>query len=530
MAVKVAQVTQTENTAVITFGGGINSHLRTADVALQECTAGENFNLDAGRESLSNRPSFDLIATATNANEIRGFAQLRKQNGAISTLVQAGGTVYEWDGASSFTTVGTVNSFSRLRGPSSHNFLLDEYVIITDLNMVSTVKMWDGTTFGDFTHNLGADFYAKYCKIELERALFCNVKTGTVDTPHVLLASTLSDPQTLSTTDRPASSLSAADPFYLPIPDFRPINGMESGFGLVVMSTDQGALYVLSGQDATDYSLTPFYQGSALAGDEPMANVGNDIVMGRQGIIESLSGTINFGDVETDDLSKPIHHDIDKVSAWTIVYEQVSQRIFCFPNNQSACWVFHKDLAQTNLSPWSKYTTAHAMDMRPTAVMTMLDPGTGLPQVYMGDKDGNIFTMNGGGGQDGGTADITVTRTSGLIRPPFPANTVYNIDGWIGYKKQFAADVVLTFQFGGVSTPDREITVSIPESGDIGVYNDSAYYNADSYYSSGFGQKIFQQNFRVSGISSHFQVKASITGTSDIEIEEIGLNFRSAKA
>ena len=92
-------------------------------------------------------------------------------------LVQAGDTVYEWDGTT-FASKGTVNALSRLRGHTWHNWQLDPAVVlITDIELQDVVMQWDGTTLSDvaFTDENGASytpFKAKYCLIQDERAAY----------------------------------------------------------------------------------------------------------------------------------------------------------------------------------------------------------------------------------------------------------------------------------------------------------------------------------------------------------------------
>jgi len=203
---------------VITFGGGINARRRTADVDPNECVSGSvNFDLDPQYRALSRRNAFDLVATAPNAGAINGFAQLISPDNSVSTLVQAGTTVYEWDGDQVFTSVGTVTSGAKLRGPREHNFTLSDFVIITDLAGLETVKKWDGTTFADLAHNLGGNFFAKYCRVYNERAIYANVTAGTA-TPHVILGSAIGDSEDLSAGDRPASALGFDAAWFLPMP------------------------------------------------------------------------------------------------------------------------------------------------------------------------------------------------------------------------------------------------------------------------------------------------------------------------
>lgn len=407
---------------VITFGGGINSRRRSSDIALDECVSGENFDLDSQFRALQNRKAFDFLAIAPNGQEIRGFGQLIKQDGSVSTLAQAGTTVYSWDGATSFTEVGTVNSNARLRGPRGHNFTLDQYVILTDLNKADTVKKWDGTTFTDLAHNLGGALFAKYCRVHLERAWFANVKT-TIDTPHVLLGSKIGDAEDLSNTDRPAASLGLDASFFIPMPDLRPINGLEEAFGQFLISTNRGVIHRLTGTNAFDFNLSNFHQGSAVSGNEAIVNIGNDVALGPPARIESLRGVLNFGDVETDDLSLPISNDIENVTSWELIYDRRLQKVFCFPNNQSAVYVLHKSILNsripeiTNLSPWSKWTTKSDLDFNPTVVMAMINPLNNKDTVYMGDSFGNIYQMDGNGGSDAVPVDPSFDATAQDINP-----------------------------------------------------------------------------------------------------------------
>ena len=155
-----------EQPIVLTFGGGLNARKRIADVQIDECVESSiNFDLDSQQKALNRRRPFDLVSTAPNGSEIRGFAQMIRRDGTVSTLVQAGGAVYSWNGDQTFVQVGTVSAAARLRGPREHNFTLDEYVIITDLTKTEVVKQWDGTSFIDLPHDLGGDLFAKYCRV-----------------------------------------------------------------------------------------------------------------------------------------------------------------------------------------------------------------------------------------------------------------------------------------------------------------------------------------------------------------------------
>src|SRR3990167_5104930 len=169
---------------ILTFEGGLNEQ----DVTLvkdQECIAGYNFELGVKDTHFRPRKPFDNKGTATNASPINGFIQLVTAADVETTLVQSGDTVYSWDGASSFTSKGTVSSSSRLRGTI---WTLGGYSIITDIAKATVIKKWDGTSFTTLTTGLGADLYAKYGLVHLGRMWLFNVTSGTA-TPHLLVAS-----------------------------------------------------------------------------------------------------------------------------------------------------------------------------------------------------------------------------------------------------------------------------------------------------------------------------------------------------
>lgn len=523
-----------DKSTILTFGGGINSRRRVADVALDECVSpSHNFDLDPQFRALQRRRPFDLVATAPNGAAIKGFAQLIKQDGTVSTLVQAGANVYSWDGSSTFSLVGTVSSASKLRGPREHNFTLDEIVIITDLEKQSVVKKWDGTSFVDLAHNLGGNFFAKYCRVEDERAFFGNVTAGTA-TPHVVLASAREDPEDLSNADRPGDTgVSAADPWFLPMPDLRPVNGLEAAFGQFIVSTERGRLYRLTGADSTDYALAKFHLGSAVVGSEAVKNIGNDVILGLSGRIESLIATEQFGDVEVDDISRWIAPSIENVTAWTIEYDRLRQRVFCFPNNQSAVWVLHKNVLNDpqgqGVSPWSRWTTNHDLGFSPDTVMQLINPLNGQDAVYMGGPDGSVYRLDGEGGQDGGTTDIEVLRRSGLIVAP--ERDAHDISGWIHYRKLFETTVTIRILGGGTAVYEQEISRFLPENTDVGVYNGESYYgDQQTVYGVGFSGRIHEQEWAAAGQGSNFQVEVEISGSEDFDIEEIGIEFNASKA
>lgn len=519
---------------VLTFRGGIRSRGREMDIAIDECTTGENFDLELDNRSLIKRRAFEKVATTPNAREIRGFAQLIKKSGAITTLVQSGDTVYSWDGATSFTSVGTVQATAKLRGPREHNFTLDDIVVITDLNLVEKVKQWDGTTFGDFTHNLGGNLFAKFARVRDERLILANVISGTA-TPHVLIGSALGDDNTLTITNRPSSALGFDSPFFLPTLDLKPINGLEEAFGQFVVSTRYGKLFILTGSSAFDFEFKSFYEGSAVSGDEAIVNIGNDLLLGLQNHIETLSGVISYGDVESNDISLPIANLIARVLEWRFVYDRRRQKTLCFPDTQAACWVLYKALQSpqesgpSRLSPWSKWTTTHTMAMQPSVVMALLDPTTSLDQVYGGDSLGNIYKFDADVDKDGQVNQITVKRRSGLLT--VPDATLFDVKVNIDYKRQFTTTVTLRFMFSGVESSDATLTFTISADDALAVYNGAYYYGGSngSYYSATFTGKIRRQTKHVHGRGNFMQIELEATSNGSIDIQQIEIILQAAK-
>lgn len=528
-----------ENQVTLEFSRGINAAARARDIDPRECTKGENFALDLDFGGWRRRKAFDLVATAPNGGRINGYAQLVKADGTISTLIQAAEVVYDWDGGSTFTQVATVNNSARLRGPRDQIWTLDDIVIITDLAKIETVKQWDGTTFSTMTENLSGDFIAKYCFVENEVAYFANVSIGGADTPHVLLASKRGDNNTLDSSTRALLTVNQEDAWFLPIPDFRPINALENNFGKILVSTERGRLYQLLGTSSFDYELVPMYANSAAAGDEAVVNIGNDLIIGRAGNIDALSGVQNFGDVETDDLDRWIHPLIEDVVDWRLVYNPTLHKVYCFPKDRSECFVLHKSILLTgDGSPWSKWTTTQEMSFQPTTMIPIRRPSDGVDVVYLGGSDGSIYELEGTGAQDGGTDNITSFRVSGTIDPPRdPSNNnqlVFDQDGFVDYRRLAANTFTLTFQHGGVNFFDQNVTVPIEDSADFAVYDagttSSDYYDEagngpSSFYGIGGLDRTARKTFSSAGQSSSFAVKGEITGSAEFEIDQIGLNF-----
>ena len=519
----------------IKFGGGLHTRASEDEIDPREAAGGSNFLLDLENRELRPRPPFDLIGTVPNAGEIRGGGSLLMADGTVKTCFQAGANVYEWDGASTFTKIGTVNATAKLRGHwRSHNFTLDNKLLFTDLSLVEVVKEWDGTTFQSVTFTNQSDvgfgtFYAKYLNVSNERAIFSNIRDPSTTVPHMIVGSERGNYDKISVADRPASSLSEEDPFFLLSPDLRPINGHLEAFGTAIVSTERGQLFNLSGASAKDFAFSDFYAGSAASGEESLAYIGNDIIYGRAGRVESVRDTDRFGDTEADDLTRGVTDQIEGYTGWRIVYNSRLNRTYLFPDLVSECWVLNNAIRdQGKVSPWMRWTTAHPLAFRPTFVMSMLDPADGLEYIIMGDGAGNIFRMEGRGvAGDGGSQNIAVETLTKLFSAPLDTE-VRDIEGYLKYRKNLAATIRIQFEYAGKTAATEAIDVVLPAVTEVSYFGGDAYFGGDFYFGARFEGRLIRQHIDVPGQASDFQVRVMVDGVSDFSINELGFRFKAA--
>jgi len=511
---------------VIKFGGGINSAASEDDISDGECSTGQNFVLDFNNKNLRPRKSISKLGTAPNDSEIRGFVNLVNANGDSSILVQAGSTVYNWSSAIGFVSVGSVPSSAKLRGHNHHYWPLDDIVFITDLNLASPVLVWNGGTLSTMTHTLGGDFKAKYCWVDNERVRFGNVVSGTA-VPHMVVTSKVSDYTTLSITNKPSSALGTDDPYYVLTPDLRPVNGMLGFFDSVAISTEKGSMFKISGLDSADTTIISYYPRSFASGLESMTFAGNDIVYGRTGRIESLYSTQNYGDVATDDLSSMIKDQITDKSDWMSVYNSRTQKLYFHSGSDQEIWQYSKDVSMQEISPWVKLVTNNNFSFNPTAMAVMVDPRDGLEYTFMGDRQGNLYKIEGElGFKDAGESDITTIWRSKL----------YKIDnqmigrtftGYISYRSGQDTTITIKILFAGSTPQNSECIVNLKGSTGGEYFGDTVYFGGPIYFGTAFEGRFRREQFTPDGGSEEAQIEISHTGSVDFEINEIGFNFDS---
>lgn len=322
----------------LTFGGGVNTRKTQFDLNPAEAEELVNMRLDIDRNSLTPRPPFvkmadlddnslgvpsvsgqkviSIIPYPPRGNDFYSSAFLVQMSGGKILLCCMFSYNQKWQ---TFDTGHTVNTDAILSGGYESYSSLDDRLIITDITKTERVR-WVrvNVTNGGFTvdwdtlpHNLSAtDFFAAHCFIERERAWFADIKTvgsgGTSDTPHMVVGSAVADVTTLSISDRPSSAIGVGDPFFLLSPDLKQVEGMISTFSSVLIATQRGKTFILSGSTSEDFYFTPFFPGSGVENKQSMAYAGNDILLYREGKIDTLAGIEAFGDVQNDDLTRPI--------------------------------------------------------------------------------------------------------------------------------------------------------------------------------------------------------------------------------
>ena len=511
--------------AELTFEGGLNEQ-DVSTVNPSECIEGYNFELGMVNTHLNPRKPFDLLGTATNAAAINGFVQLIKNDDTETTLVQSGDTVYQWDGTTGFTSRGTVNSASRLRGVT---WDLGGYSVIVDTAKQTVVKKWDGTSFTNLTTGLSpTTLYAKYAVVHLGRVWLFNVTT-TSNTPHLCVASAFEDPESYSVANRAqGSGVTANQAFFMLTPDLKPINGVALFYDTLIISTDKGRLWRLSGTNATNFQWDPFYSGSYAIGTETMENIGDDVVyMKRDGVIESLRSTETFGDTKTDDISRWIINTVEGLTSCITVYDQSRQKVYFFAGSNKLL-VYFKESADGKLSPWSVYKTNHGSSFSTNAAIYMRQPGGSNYYVYWGDSSGRIFQMDGTSEGDAGSTAIDTYRKS-LFFGKFEddnGNVVdpnkHQIRGRVYYRRVADVDLLMDFEWADDYATNRcTVPLDGPGAADAASYfSGSGYFGGSVYFNTGFAlsQRVSTKGFSPVGRGPGLYISSTVQSTQQFDI------------
>ena len=518
----------------ILFAGGLNEN---QNPNILEAKAGYNFELGFSQTKFIPRAPFALAGTATNASSINGFAQLVKRNNTETTLVCADTTVYQWDGTT-FTSRGTVTSGTLMRDVY---WSLGDYLILVDVAKLTVVKTWDGTTFSTLTTGLGAtNLFAKYGIVHRGRVWLFNVTTAT-DTPHLMVASAFETPTSYDVALRAkaASFTTGNEAFYMLTPDLKPINGVAVFHDQLIISTEDGRLFKLTGSDSKDYAWIDFYTGSAAIGKESIANIGNDVLyMRKGGVIESFITTQQLGDTRSDDISKWIKNTVANLTGAIVVYDQSNQKVFFFVGGGKVLVLFKDLMVASNqfsalmqsapLSPWSVYKTQHPSNFATSAAKYMRFPGTSTYTVFFGDASGRVFDMNGSVAGDASQYSIATLRELRLTDKL--DNMDYRqriINGRVTYRRIGDCNLTLSFDWPDeYNVSDATVHLKGPPSGQVAAYyNGSSYYNDIAYYNMGsaFANKFSSLGFSPTGRSYGVTMSMQIDTNVRFQVDQIDL-------
>lgn len=515
--------------AELTFDGGINEQ----DVSLvkpQECTSGYNFELSYRQSSYKPRKSFSLLGTATNTSSVNGIIQLIKNDNSETTLIQSGDTVYLWDGTTTFTSKGTVNASSFLRGAT---WSLGGYTVITDLAKLTIVKQWDGTSLTSLTTGLANPLYAKYGVVHLGRMWLFNVKAGT-DTPHLMVASAYENPTSYDTSLRAGSSSFSTgnEAFYMTTPDLLPINGVALFYNTLLISTENGRIWKLTGTDSQDFAWAPFYPNSCAGGTgtncESMVNIGNDIVyMKKNGVVETMRAAQEFGDVATDDISRWIRTLTSDLGYARVVYDQQRQKVYFFSGSNMLLVMF-KDILETDMSPWSRYKTAHSSSFDTNAAIYMRQPGGTDWFVYFGGSTGQVYQMDSEAAGDPSSTEIETYRRSRLnemFQDKYGNAVLPEYDrlrGRVFYRRISDCDLLIDVEWADDYSINRcTVPLEGPSTSDGAFYfGGSWYFGGDYYLNSGFqfSQRTSTKGFSPVGRGPGFYISTTVSSVQSFDI------------
>lgn len=519
---------------VSTFGLNENP-----DPDVGECTSGQNFDIALDQQRFVPRKPFDLKGTAPNAATTTGILQLLTRAGVQTTLTVNGTTVYLWDGASTFTSKASVPAGSLLRDLF---WPLGDYILVTDVSLQNVLQKWDGTTFSNATTGLGGTpLYAKYGVVHQNRVWLFNVTTNTT-TPHLIVASKFEDPTVFDITNRGgpttyggASFSTGLEAFYLTTPDLRAINGVAEFQNTLIISTENGRMFQLTGNSAATFQWVDFIDGSPAVGTESMITIGNDVAFMRTGgHVNLLSSTQNFGNARADELTRWLVQTIANISgANQIVYDVQNQKVLFFVPGKVL--VLFKDFiskfALTGAkSPWSIYVTDHPNAFNTVAAKYMLRPNTTQYSVFWGDQFGNIFDLNGTSSSgDANAYPINYNRRSRhigaeLFQGQWPWQDK-NIECSLEYRRIGPAQINITLDWDDeYNTTQSVLTLKGPASGDLGAYfGGNFYFNSTVYFNQGSNanQRVSDIDFTPGGKGPGFYLTLQSNTTTQFAVDSV---------
>ena len=529
---------------LLAFPHGLNE---TVTPRPGECIEGYNFDLQSGRTSVNSRQPFDLKGTAPNAGKITSFLQLVKRDNTETSLVVAGSVAYQWDGSSTFTSKKTgLATDALLRGTY---WALGDYLVITDLNLGNVVSTWDGTTWATMTHTgIAGNLFAKYAVVFADRVWLFNIVVGTTAFPHMMLACKFEDPTNWDSSTRGGpttvgggSFSTGLEAFYLLMPDLKTINGVCLFQSQIVISTDKGRMWTLSGSSAKDFQVIDFKDTDPATGTDCVVSIGNDIVYPRQGnAIQLLYATLNFGNVLGAGLAHWIPNTLANVTVFNkIVYDSTNQRVLFFVNGKLL--VLYKDILAQDRgatlegpSPWGAYVTQDSASFNTSDAAYQLRPGSSVYSVFFGDSSGRVFDLYGSntsGDANSSSAPVPLYRKSRHIGVevlnPWPY-IEENITGHVRYRRNFPTNLTISFDWDDeYSTTQNVLALKGPPANDPAPYfGGNFYYNDSAYYNQGFSasHRMASMNIDPGGKGPGFFISINANCSVPQQIDQIELD------
>lgn len=381
---------------------------------------------------------------------------------------------------------------------------------------------------GTITADGEVTLYAKYGVIHNGRQWFLNVTTDTDDTSHLIVASAFEDIESYDSSVRAEDgTLSGDEAFYMLTLDLKPINGVAQFNKELIISTVDGKLFRLTGNDATNYRWVDYYSGSAAVGTETMVNFGNDVALMRVGgRIDTLRQTDASGDVTVDDISRWIPKATRSLSEAIAVYDNDYQKVYFFV--QDKILVLYKEyLYGSDASPWGGFTTELDFHFNTSAVVRIRRPGQSAYSIYIGGDGGEIYDLNGTSNGDAGTTAIQVKRKSNLIEE---LNTKQGIlTGSVHYRRIEQVDLVMSCDWSeeyNVTSSTVKLKGRSPTDAPTPYFGGGIYFNGIAYYNGGFEfeGKPTTQRFSPGGRSPAFFFEINTDSRYQYQIDYITLD------
>lgn len=380
---------------------------------------------------------------------------------------------------------------------------------------------------GTITADGEVTLYAKYAKIHNGRMWLFNVTTDTDDTPHLMVASAFENIESYDTAVRAEDTgTTGNEAFYILTPDLKPINGVDQFNKQLVISTTEGKMFVLTGNDATNYRWIDYFAGSAAIGTETMVNFGNDVALMRDGgRIDTLRQTDASGDVTVDDISRWIPNTTRNLTDAIAVYDNDYQKVYFFV--QSKVLVLYKEhLYGSQTSPWGVFKTALPFQFNTNVAVRIKRPGSSEYSIYFGGTSGKIYDLNGSGDGDEGTTGIQVKRRSNLIEEL--ETKMGMLLGSVQYRRIGQVDLNMSCDW----SEEYNITTATIHLKGRGAtdtvspyYGASVYYGGEFYYSGGFlfEGKPTTQRFSPAGRGPSFFFEVNTDSIYKFQLDHITL-------